>query len=241
MRLAQQMQTFHNLNSMPPRTIAVEGPAASGKSTIGRLLAARLGYTFLDSGILYRFIAQNVLLQGVSPDDEARVTDLANKLDLALPIAKATDGNGGHAMIDLQGLRAPEIDQLVPIVARYPGVRETVRGLQRAAASRGRIVIAGRDIGTVVLPDADLKVFLSVSVEERARRRYAEQRRSGEQATMASTLEDLRKRDALDKDREISPMKRADDAIVVDADLATPDEIVKSIIEKLTPVAGTLT
>ena len=144
-------------------------------------------------------------------------------------------------MIDLQGLRAPEIDQLVPIVARYPGVRETVRGLQRAAASRGRIVIAGRDIGTVVLPDADLKVFLSVSVEERARRRYAEQRRSGEQATMASTLEDLRKRDALDKDREISPMKRADDAIVVDADLATPDEIVKSIIEKLTPVAGTLT
>jgi cytidylate kinase len=218
---------------MRPKTITTEGPAASGKSTIGRLLAAALGYTFIDSGALYRIIAHNVLVKGVSADDEKSVVDVVNLLEIEIV---STDTEHAPMILvdgkqmDKEKLYTSMIDQIVPIVARYQQVRERIREIQRNAAAHGRIVMSGRDIGTVVLPDAELKIYLDVSAEERARRRHLEKVSLGATATEAKILKDIKRRDSLDENREISPMRPADDALIIQADHLTPSEIVDSIL-----------
>jgi cytidylate kinase len=210
-----------------PRTVAIEGPAACGKSTIGRMLAAKLGYAFVDSGMLYRLIARQVLLDGVAPENEPAVVALARALDIEIRSAALVVGG---REVDQDTLHTPEVDRTVPLIARYGGVRERVRVLQRAVAANGGIVMAGRDIGTVVLPDADLKVYLSVSLEERARRRLADMARLGQTVSMEEILEDLKRRDELDAHRELSPMRPAADAVFIDADHLSPDQIVAALL-----------
>jgi cytidylate kinase len=217
-----------------PRTVAVEGPAASGKSTIGRLLAREWGYLFVDSGMFYRLIAREALRAGVAPEDEEAVTRIARGLRIEVAgDAGSTRLVAGGEAVDEASLRAAEVDRTVPVIARYPDVRAQVRKVQKSLAAGGRIVMAGRDIGTVVLPDAELKVFLEVSAEERARRRALEIERSGTPASFEEILAGIRRRDDLDATREHSPMKAAPDAVFIQADRLTPAEIVASILKRL--------
>lgn len=217
-----------------PKTVAVEGPAASGKSTIGRLLAREWGYVFVDSGMFYRLIAREVLRAGVAPEDEDAATAIARRLRIEVAgDAGATRLLADGETVEEASLRAPEVDRTVPIIARYAGVREQVRKVQKSLAAGGRVVMAGRDIGTVVLPDAELKVFLEVSAEERARRRALDMERLGTPAPFEEILADIRRRDHLDAHRELSPMKAAPDAVFIQADRLTPAEIVSSILQRL--------
>ena len=216
-----------------PKTVAVEGPAASGKSTIGRMLAAHWGYVFIDSGMLYRLIARQVLLENAAPEDEAAAVEIARRL----PVAVVEDGGATRLLVagqavDEASLRTPAVDRTVPVIARYGGVREQVRKVQQSVAAGGRIVMAGRDIGTVVLPDAELKVVLEVPAEERARRRALDMERLGTPMPLDEILEDIQRRDHLDANRAISPMKAAADAMVIQADRLTPAEIVERILER---------
>jgi cytidylate kinase len=219
-----------------PKVITVDGPAASGKSTVGRLLAYKLGYTFLDSGILYRVVAQNVINYGVEPENESDVIRLSELLGFEIkPACNSTDPSPmifilGNE-VDEKALHTSEIDKIVPIVAKYRGIRQLIRTFQMTIAAQGQIVMAGRDIGTVVLPDADLKVYLTVSVEERARRRYSDVLKLGVNQTVDEILQQLKQRDELDENRNISPMKPAVDAIIIEADGFTPNDIVDKIIK----------
>ena len=215
-----------------PRTIALDGAAGSGKTTIGSMLAARLGYTFVDAGQLYRAIARQVLLSGVDAFDEEAVARVAEQCPIEVQTSPAD--NRPTILIhgeDLahQNLHGKEINLLVPIVAAYPGVRRLIRKIQHQIATEGSVVLAGRDIGTVVLPDADLKIFLAVSMAERVRRRY---QATGHIAgvTEQQILEDLQRRDELDSARAHSPMRVAADAVSIATDGMEPCEVVERIV-----------
>jgi cytidylate kinase len=213
-----------------PDWIAVDGSAASGKSSVGRTLAKRLGYRFLDTGVMYRAITWAALDRGIDPHDEASLTELATDVDMAVHLPPAGSAGAAAVLIDgkdvTERLRAPEVDEHVSAVSRVAGVREALVRRQREIAKAGRIVMAGRDIGTVVLKDAPLKLYLDASLEERARRRHADFVRVGHESSEEAVLEDLRRRDQRDSGRDISPMKPADDAIVIDTDGMTEEEVV---------------
>ena len=162
-----------------PETIAIDGPAASGKSTIGALVAEKLGYVWLDTGIMYRAVACEALETGVAIEDEKAVTLLAEGLDVDVVQASVEDGRQFDVLINGKDrtweIRSNEVNGSVSEVSVYPGVRVAMTDLQRKIASRGHIVVLGRDIGTVVLPDADLKIYLDASIEVRAQRRLLEE------------------------------------------------------------------
>lgn len=221
-------------NNDRPGLIAVDGSAASGKSTIGRQLAARLGYRFLDTGIMYRAITWAALERGIDVHDAAALTRRAASIDMSVVLADPRDPAQARISIDgrdvTEHLRAPEVDENVSFVSRVAGVREALVQRQRAIAEAGRIVMAGRDIGTVVLEDAGLKVYLDASPEERARRRYGDFVRSGQPATEDAVLQDLRRRDQLDSGRDISPQRPADDAVVIDTDGLTQEQVLERVL-----------
>ncbi len=205
---------------MKPSTIAIDGPAASGKSTIGELLAQRLGYLYLDTGAMYRAVTWIALQQGIDIADEEAITALAESVEIN--ITRPTVGDGRQYTVHANGqdvtwqIRRPEVDANVSPVSAYPGVRRALTDQQRRIGRRGRIVMMGRDIGTVVLPDADLKVYLDATVEERARRRHREVLERGEDADYEEVLEAMRRRDKIDSEREAAPLRPADDAIIID-------------------------
>src|SRR3990167_1311232 len=188
-----------------PRVIAIEGPAAAGKSTVGRLIAARLGYPFLDTGAIYRAMTRTALHRGVDLSDEDALSDLA--ASLSLDVGPPTPGSIEPCTIFVDGkdvtiyLRQPEVEAAVSLVSRVAGVREALVKVQRE--------LAGRNIGTVVLPRADLKVYLDASVEERARRRYAELSALGMDLNEEDVLHDLSRRDRIDSERSVSPLRPA--------------------------------
>jgi cytidylate kinase len=208
------------------RVIAIDGPAGSGKSTVARLLAARLQMGYLDTGAMYRAVAFAALRRDVDPEDVAAVASLARGLDLKVSL----DGvivEGVDATVEIRG---PEVTRAVSIVAANPGVREEMRQRQREwASAHGGGVIEGRDIGTVVFPDAELKVYLTASPDARARRRAKEVTDLDYAAVAAAIAE----RDARDQGREHSPLAAADDAIEVDTTDRTVDEVVDVLMEKL--------
>jgi cytidylate kinase len=218
----------------PPRVIAVDGSAASGKSSVGRQVAEELGYPFLDTGVMYRAVTLAAIRRGVDPGDADALTRLANsaRIDVIL----AGPGSGGATRILLDGvditadLRCPEVEESVSLVSRVSGVREALVRRQREIAGERAIVMAGRDIGTVVLPDADLKVYLDASAEERAKRRYAEFEALGREVTREMVLEDLRRRDRIDSERAVSPLKPAADAVVVNTDGLTQEEVLRRVL-----------
>ena len=215
---------------MRPSTIAIDGPAASGKSTIGELLARHLGYLYFDTGVMYRAVTWAALSYGVPTDDEAAVTALAERLRIDVLPAVVDDGRQYTVLADgvdvTWEIRTPAVDAHVSPVSAYPGVRRAMVAQQRRVAASGQVVMVGRDIGTVVLPDADLKLYLDASVEERARRRWREVRARGEKADYDAVLGSMRRRDRIDSNREASPLRVAADAVVLD----TTDMSIEAVI-----------
>ncbi|MFN2272663.1 MAG: (d)CMP kinase [Anaerolineae bacterium] len=201
-------------------TIAIDGPAASGKSTVGELLAQRLGYLYFDTGVMYRAVTWAALDRGIPIEDEAAVVALAGNLHIDVSPPTAGDGRQYTVLADgvdiTWEIRTPAVNANVSPVSAYPGVRREMVRQQRRVAQGGRVVMVGRDIGTVVLPDADLKIYLDASVEERARRRWVEERERGENSDYEVVLASMRRRDRIDSSREASPLRAAEDAVVLD-------------------------
>jgi cytidylate kinase len=214
-----------------PRVIAVDGSAASGKSTVGRRLAARLGYPFLDTGIMYRAITHAALQRGIDLSDDDALSRLAS--DVEIDVGLPSPGSAGDATITVDGkdvtsrLRGADVEESVSLVSRVPGVRDALVQKQREIAAGREIVMAGRDIGTVVLPDADLKVYLDASLEERAARRHREFARLGRNVTEEEVLQDIRRRDQIDSQRAVSPLRPADDAVIIGTDGLTLDAVME--------------
>lgn len=212
----------NNLNQILPDRIAIDGPAASGKSTIALLLADLLDYLYFDTGVMYRAVTLAGLRRFGSVNDETQITKLACEIVIdVLPPTRA-DGRKYDVLLDGEDvthqLRTSQINQTVSIVSAYPGVREAMTLQQRAIARRGRVVMVGRDIGTVVIPDAELKIYLEASPEERARRRYEEERLLGRDVNYDEILASLRERDRIDSGRRYAPLKPAKDAVIVNTD-----------------------
>jgi cytidylate kinase len=208
--------------------VAIDGPAGSGKSTVARRVAQRARLRYLDTGATYRALTLALLRRGVPVDDPEAVADAAKAVDLTIELAP---GPAGTARVLLDGaepgsaLRSPEVNAAVSTVSAVPAVRELLVGLQRSLVAVGDIVVEGRDIGTVVWPDADVNVFLTASEHERARRRGGDRKGGGESA------ETLARRDALDSGRTTSPTRAAEDALVIDSTSRSIDQVVEQILE----------
>jgi cytidylate kinase len=205
-----------------PSIIAIDGPAASGKSTIGRKLADSLDYLFFDTGVMYRAITWLALSRRVDVTDETAVTTLAESTPIDVRPPSKDDGRVCDVIVGDTDItwdtRRAEVEGRVSIVSAYGGVRQALSKQQRRIGLRGRVVMVGRDIGTVVLPEADLKIYLDASAEERARRRYEEIIARGGQADYETTLAGVRERDRIDSTRDIAPLRAAEDAVVIDSD-----------------------
>ena len=219
----------------PPRTIAIDGPGASGKSAVGRLLARRLGYRFLDTGVMYRALTWFILEQGASPQDEETVGRAAKSVRMHVSTAPPDGDEPSSVSVNgrdaTQFLARRDVEANVSLVSRLPAVREAMVAIQRREASRAAgIVVAGRDIGTVVLPDADLKVYLDASPGERARRRQKQAQRRGDAITRAGVLEERARRDTIDSTREASPLRPAADAVILDSDGLSLEQVVEQIL-----------
>jgi cytidylate kinase len=210
------------LKTSSPSIIALDGPAASGKSTLGQKLAGELGYLFFDTGIMYRAVTWVVLSQKVNLQDEAAVTQLAQNAQIDIRPPTKDDGRMCDVTVDEQDvtwdIRSREVEANVSVVSAYPGVRKALSEKQRQIGMRGKVVMVGRDIGTVVLPEADLKIYLDASAEERAKRRYDELIARGEKADYAEILKKVIERDRIDSTRAVAPLRPADDAVIVDSD-----------------------
>jgi cytidylate kinase len=198
--------------------VALDGPGSSGKSSVGAAAAVVLGYRFLDTGVLYRAITWLSVRRDIDPEDEATLVALVPELELAADEAGSLRRVriGGRDVTD--ELHAPEVDRRVSTVSRQALVRGALLETQRQLAATGRIIVAGRDIGTVVLPDAELKLYMEVSIEERARRRAAERDLAPDSPEAAAILADLRRRDHVDSSRDVAPLRVPDDALIVSSE-----------------------
>ena len=217
-------------------TIAIDGPAASGKSTIGGLLAERLGYLYLDTGAMYRAVTWVALERGLDIGDEEALSALARSLEIEITRPGVNDGRQYTVLADGEDvtweIRRPDVDRYVSPVSACAGVRRALTEQQRRIAQRGRVVMVGRDIGTVVIPDAGLKIYLDASPEVRARRRFLELVERGEEADYERILSDMVRRDRIDSQREVAPLKAAEDAITVDTDNLSIGEVL-DVVQQL--------
>lgn len=216
-----------------PNQIAMDGTAASGKTTVGKIIAEKLNYMFFDTGIMYRVAAYgaNQKLHDIS--DEQMVSDVVEKMDIALE----NDAVHGTTNVLLDGknitdlLHTPEVDKIVSTVAAYPAVRTALTNQQRRIGLQGRVVMVGRDIGTVVMPDAELKIYLEASAETRAKRRYLENlSKHIESETYEMILADIIQRDKNDRERSVAPLRPADDAVIIHTDDYTAQEVADKIL-----------
>jgi cytidylate kinase len=212
-------------------TVAIDGPAASGKSTVGQALAKRLGYLYFDTGVMYRAVTWAALERGIPIEDEEAVTALAEQLRIEVTAPTAADGRQYTVLADgvdvTWAIRTPAVDANVSPVSTYAGVRRALVAQQRRVAAGVAVVMVGRDIGTVVLPDADLKIYLDATVEERARRRWRELEERGKEADYRAVLESMRRRDQIDRSREVSPLRAAEDAALIDTTDLRIDRVVE--------------
>src|SRR4030095_4775116 len=197
---------MHKITSQTPSIIAIDGPAASGKSTIGLRLAEALGYIFFDTGVMYRAVTWLALERGIDVYDEAAVTALAEETQIDVAPASKSDGRACDVLVDGRDItwetRTRKVDANVSIVAAYRGVRRALSQQQRRVGQRGKIVMVGRDIGTVVLPNADLHIYLDATAEERARRRYDEIIAQGGKTDYEGILKRVMERDRIDSTRD---------------------------------------
>ena len=213
--------------------VAIDGPAGGGKSSVARALAARLGFSLLDTGAIYRTLAWSAIRDGLALDDGALLGRIAQALPIRFDGTRVLHG-GTDVSADI---RTPEVSLAASSVSAFPEVRAALLGIQRRLAQLGRVVVEGRDIGTVVLPDAPMKFFLTARPEIRAQRRYDELIARGAKVDLSATLSDLIERDRRDEEREVAPLRRADDAELVDtSDL--PLDVVIAQMERRDPCAA---
>ncbi|MFO7811680.1 MAG: (d)CMP kinase [Pelovirga sp.] len=212
--------------------VAIDGPAGAGKSTISTRLAENLGYLYVDTGAMYRAVAYLAAQRRLHPEDEEALRNLCS--DLRIDLIATDAGLKVYAMGEevTQQIRTPEISKLTPLVAASPAVRAAMLLLQRKLGESGGVVLEGRDIGTVVFPDAQVKFFLSASAEERGRRRYTELQQQGLKADLHETIAAVRERDQADMNRTEAPLKQAEDAVVIDSTRMTIDEVL-TLMENL--------
>ena len=216
------------------KTIAIDGPAASGKSTVGKQVADALGYLFFDTGVMYRAVTWAALERNIPIEDQSALTQLAESVDIDVRPPSRQDNRSFDVWLDGKDatweIRRPEVDANVSQVAAYPGVRRALSAQQRRIGQKGHVVMVGRDIGTVVLPESDLKIYLDASVEERARRRYEELCQRGEPADLEQITQAVRKRDRFDSTRRIAPLRAAPDAVIIHSDNMSLDQVVEEIL-----------
>jgi cytidylate kinase len=222
-------------NKTPPSIIALDGPAASGKSTLGRSLADVLGYLFFDTGIMYRAITWIAIQRDMDLRDEASITELAQKAQIDIRPTSKADGRPCDVVLADRDvtwdMRTSDVDANVSVVSAYAGVRKALSEQQRRIGLRGRVVMVGRDIGTVVLPEADLKIYLDASAEERAKRRYTELLARGEKADYEEILSKVLERDRIDSTRAVAPLRPAEDAVIIDSDKMDAEQVFARVME----------
>lgn len=208
------------------KIIAVDGPAGAGKSTVSKICASKLGYTYIDTGAMYRAVALKVL-QSDKPVDDSLIVDVTRDIRIELDESARVFLDGREVTTQI---RTPEVSRTASLVAKVGYVRQKLTELQRQMASRGNVIMDGRDIGTQVLPNADLKIFLTATVAERARRRFDELKAKGHAADLAQIETEITLRDKQDSEREIAPLAQAEDAILLDTTRLTIDEVVAEIL-----------
>jgi CMP/dCMP kinase len=213
--------------------IAIDGPSGAGKSTLAKRLARELGFIYLDTGAMYRALALKVLRQGVDLADDARLARLVESTEIDLQ----EDNDTLEVLLDginvAHEIRTPEVSQMASKVSALKIVRARLLALQRGIGQRGNVVAEGRDIGTVVFPNAEVKIFLEASAEERARRRCAELRAAGRPADLRETLREMEERDKRDTERDLAPLRMADNALRIDSSNATADEVAGEVLTEI--------
>ncbi|HEY4694239.1 MAG TPA: (d)CMP kinase [Bellilinea sp.] len=218
-----------------PSIIAIDGPAASGKSTLGERLAQRIGYLYFDTGLMYRAVTWAALQRFGHVEDEDAISALSEQIVIDVQPPSCQDGRSADVCIDGKDVtwevRRTDVEANVSQVSAYPRVRDAMTQQQRRIGQRGGVVMVGRDIGTVVFPEAELKIYLVATVEERARRRFREITGRGEGADFTLLLAALRKRDAYDSGRKHAPLRPAEDAIILDSEGLSIEEVVDKAIQ----------
>ena len=210
--------------------IAIDGPSGAGKSTLAKRLAKELEFVYLDTGAMYRALALKVLRQGIDLADDARLAELIGSTGIDL------NEKCGKMEVLLDGadvaaeIRTPEVSQMASKVSALRAVRARMLELQRAMGRRGNVVAEGRDIGTVIFPQAEVKIFLEASVSERARRRYDELIASGRAVDLVETLREIEERDKRDSERDVAPLRKAEDALMIDSSRVTADEVAALVL-----------
>ncbi len=216
-----------------PSIITIDGPAASGKTTVGERLAKRLGYLFFDTGIMYRAVTWAALNKLGSANDESAVTEIAKTVHIDIQPPSVVDNRKCDVLVDsvdvTWAIRTQEVEDSVSIASAYKNVRAAMSAQQRRIGQRGHVVMVGRDIGTVVLPEAELKIFLDASLETRARRRCDELIGRGLKANFRQILSSMRRRDRIDTNRSVAPLKPALDAIIINTDDLNVDQVIEAI------------
>lgn len=213
--------------------IAIDGPSAAGKSTLAKRLAQDLGFTYLDTGGMYRALALKVLREGIDISNDESVTELIGRTDIDLV---ATDGKL-KVLLDGEDvsheIRTPEVSQMASKASALKVVRRWMLVLQRGFGRRGNVVAEGRDIGTVVFPDAEVKIYLDATVQERARRRVEELRKAGRQVSLDETLREMGERDKRDSERDLAPLRKANDAIAIDCTSLDAEALAQRVMQQI--------
>jgi len=219
----------------PPSIITLDGPAASGKSTIGRRLADSLGYLFFDTGIMYRAVTWIALSRDMDVRDEDMMNQLAQTAKIDIRPPSKNDGRPCDVLIGDKDvtwdMRSSDVEANVSLISAYAGVRKALSQKQREIGLRGKVVMVGRDIGTVVLPEADLKIYLDASAEERAKRRYDEVIARGEKADYDEILKNMIERDHIDSTRAVAPLRPADDAVIINTDEPSAEQVFEQVLK----------
>lgn len=218
-----------------PKTIAIDGPAGSGKSTLGNLLAEDLGYLYFDTGVMYRAVTLAAINRGIDISDEKSIGNLANQVRIDVRPPSVDDGRDYDVLLDGKDvtwdIRKDSVNANVSEVSAYAAVRKAMTDQQRRIAQEHEVVMVGRDIGTVVVPEAELKIYLDASVEVRAHRRFQEMVERGEPANFDEVLRSLKSRDQIDSNREIAPLKPAEDAVVIKVDCLGIQQVLEKVKE----------
>lgn len=213
--------------------IAIDGPSGAGKSTLAKRLAKQLGFIYLDTGAMYRALALKVLREGIDLSDDALLAEVVISTDIDLR------ENAGRLEVLLDGrdvaaeIRTPEVSQMASRISASKSVRARMLELQQAVGQRGSLVAEGRDIGTVIFPEAEVKVFLDASARERARRRYQELKAAGREVDFDATLKEMEERDRRDSERALAPLRRADDAMVIDSSDLDADAVAAMVLARI--------
>jgi cytidylate kinase len=220
--------------------IAIDGPSGAGKSTVAHLLAERLGYLQIDTGAMYRAVAYLIHQGGIDPDDLAAVERLCSRVDIRLDRSDGVQRVFANGQEVTALIRTPEMSLMTSRISTLKPVRDAMMHSQRRMGARGGVVLEGRDIGTVVFPDADVKFFLSASAEERGRRRYLELVAKGEQVTLEETIQAVASRDLQDSQRDLAPLRMAGDAIAIDSSGRSIDEVLDTMVTACRNTSHTL-